>query len=345
MAHQLGGTLLCYRAAQRSGLVQDLEECYGKLTAAAILSVAFHWLCSSRNAAWLYEEWAEQYKLPSAQPMDPKEMTEFFETLGQNQEALSRLFGLRFKRIPETDCVSYDSTNIGTDAQQCAEATIGKAKDGTYRNQINLAVCYAQKARTPLMYRIFPGNVADTTTTQDLIDRLTVFSANRARTVVLDRGYFSTENLALWSGMPLYDAIIAAKVNTGWVWDEINNNMPQYWLWKNYLQDLHCYALTAEKTLRSENGDKFTVWLHTFRSDYRTGKDTEDFAKELSEFERKWEAGKVKEDHAMMKYFLVEKDGTPRGRLVQNVEALDEKIRHFGFFGCVTTGISYALAR
>ena len=333
----LGGTLLCYRAAERNGLVADLEASYGKLNAASILSIAIHWLVTSRNAAWLYEEWAEDFILPAPEPMDSKEMTEFYELIGKDQDALSRLFLSRFKRIPETDCISYDSTNIETEALDCSNAVIGKSKDGVYRSQINLAVCYAQKAQCPLMFRIFPGNVADTTTVADLIDRLTVFSDRQARTVVLDRGYFSKDNLSMWAAQQYFDAIVAAKIGTTWVWDEIEKHMADYWDWKHYLKDSQCYARTDCMTLTDSQNKAFKVWLHTYRSDFKTGVETDEFARELAKFSEKWELGKVAASHSSMKYFKVIKDASGKEKLVENDEEVQARLRRCGFFACATT--------
>jgi len=310
----LGGSLLCYRVAERMGLVADLEAAYGKVLTAAILSVAFHWLMTSRNAAWLYGDWAEQFALPS-RAMDAKEMTDFYKALGSDKNALSQLFTYRFNRIPETECISYDSTNIETEAKECSDAHLGKGKDGTFRNQISLAVCYASKSRCPLMFRIFAGNVPDTKTTEDLINRLTVFSERRARTVVMDRGYFSTGNLSLWSRQPDYDAIIAAKVGTAWVWDMVEQHMPSYWDWKLYLKDEKCYARTDEVTLTGDDGHAFTVWLHTCRSDFKSGLDTDEFARELAEFEQKWNAGKASATSPMLKYYKAPTAGPGKCKL------------------------------
>ena len=333
---ELGGTLLCYRVAESIGLVADLQKSYGKTAAAAILSVATHWLMTSRNAAWLYGDWAEQFALPF-RAMDAKEMTEFYKGLGADQQALSQLFTSRFARIPETECVSYDSTNAETEAKECSDAILGKGKDGTFRNQICLAVCYANRSRSPLMFRIFPGNVPDTKTTKDLIERLTVFSNRRARTVVLDRGYFSIANLGLWAQQQDYDAIIAAKIGTAWVWDVIENHMPDYWDWKRYLKDEKCYARTDEVSLKDADGKPFTAWVHSFRSDFKSGEETDEFARELADYAKKWEKGTASATSSTLRYFQTPTAGPGECKLVENNEAVQARLRQCGFFACVST--------
>ena len=135
---------------------------------------------------------------------------------------------------------------------------------------------------------------------------------------------------ALWAAQPDYEAIIAAKVSTGWVWDVINMHMPYYWDWKLYLKDEKCYARTDEVTLTNEQGNPFKVWLHTCRSDFKSGLDTDEFATELADFEQKWADGKASATSPMLRYFKAPADAPGKCRLVQDDEAVQMRLRRCG---------------
>lgn len=45
------------------------------------------------------------------------------------------------------------------------------------------------------MFRVFPSNIADVNTVVDLLSRVDMIDEDRLVTAVLDRGYFSLENI------------------------------------------------------------------------------------------------------------------------------------------------------
>ena len=66
LSSSLAAELPVYHAiAAKIGLIHDLRETFGKALADMTLSVAYHWLNTSANAAYLYKTWAPGKLLPS----------------------------------------------------------------------------------------------------------------------------------------------------------------------------------------------------------------------------------------------------------------------------------------
>lgn len=109
---------LYYAVAEQIGLIDDLTTVWGTQGANTILSVAFHWLHTSSNAAYLYESWCEGKLLPRIEPLSSEELSQFFADLTSVPSWRRDFFKLRIKRLPEDEILSFDATEVasaGTD--------------------------------------------------------------------------------------------------------------------------------------------------------------------------------------------------------------------------------------
>ena len=106
--------------------------------------------------------------LPYWDSMESKEMTEFFRELAEQPDWRKTFFNARIARLPEDEGLSYDSTRIATEAVANPYAQCGK-EEGGYQKQVGLALLLGHKTGMPVLYRMFPGQIADVSTVADML--------------------------------------------------------------------------------------------------------------------------------------------------------------------------------
>lgn len=98
--------------------------------------------------------------------------------------------------MPADEIYSYDSTNIATKACEISDGQYDKSKNGGYRQQIGLSILFGQRSGLPIMFRVFPGNIADVNTVVDLLSRVDMIDEGRLVTAMLNRGYSLLKTLS-----------------------------------------------------------------------------------------------------------------------------------------------------
>lgn len=179
-----------YALAQETGLLEDLTAVWGAERANAFLSITYHWLHTASNTAYLYDSWSEDKLLPYHERISATETTALFKSLGEETNWRKDFFAARVNCLPEDEVLSFDATEIASNAEEVTYALFGKGTEGSYQNQIGLIVLMGHKTRMPVLFRALPGNITDVTTVQDMLYRFDeIAEKKRVFATVLDRGY------------------------------------------------------------------------------------------------------------------------------------------------------------
>jgi len=109
-------------------------------------------------------------------------------------------------RIHPGESLLYDITSIPA-YSSAAIFEYGHAKDHPELEQINLSLVMEKDRRIPLFFEIYPGSIPDVVTLKRVISTLSPMIASIA--IILDRGFFSLENLRIIKEMRY---IIAASL-------------------------------------------------------------------------------------------------------------------------------------
>lgn len=105
--------------------------------------------------------------------------------------------------------ISYDSTNKNCQAGDIDLAEFGHAKDDKGKPIINYSVGYDRTNRIPLWYEAYPGSIVDISQLHSTLQKVDGLGYKRIG-FILDRGYFSKENIHEMDRMG-YDFIIMMK--------------------------------------------------------------------------------------------------------------------------------------
>lgn len=90
--------------------------------------------------------------------------------------------------------ISYDSTNKNSEAGDIDIVEFGKAKDEKGLPVFNLSIAMDKTNRVPLFYEEYPGSVTDVSQFTFMVDKVIEYGYRKIG-FILDRGYFSKENI------------------------------------------------------------------------------------------------------------------------------------------------------
>lgn len=337
---------LYYAVARDTGLLEDLTAVWGAHCAQIMLSVAFHWIHTGHNAAYLYESWSPGKLLPYAENLSSKELSGFFENLVQKPGWRKDFFQARVNRLPENEVLSFDATAIASEAEDMSYVRFGKGKEGGYQSQIGLIVLLGHRTQMPVLFRLLPGNITDVTTVPDMLFRFDeITDKKRVFAAVMDRGYCSIDNIARFIDQDCR-VILAAKTNLNWIVEAMEDAMTDMWRPAMRIQEKKCWGRTVEMQKVFPDGKTRTFWVHVYRSESKSHVENDAFFADLENFEKAWanfkpSAGRDATENALLKSPLLKfykNPGLPgRAPLVRDEWALESETRYFGFFCNITT--------
>ena len=348
LSSSLAAELPIYHAiAGKIGLVADLTACFGKKCADMALSIAYHWLHTASNAAYLYQSWAPGKLLPSTVIPCSREMSEFFEALSMQPGWRKDFFGARVARLPEDEILAFDATEVATEAANISYAQFGLGKEGGYQKQVGMILLVGHRSGMPVLFRLLPGQITDVSTVQDMLFRFDeITDKKRVFAAVLDRGYFSLENLGRFINAKS-NVIVAAKTDSKWIKDAIEEVLPRMWQHSSRIPRQECWGSTVAKELKFPDGNIHKVWVHVYRSDAKSHTENTAFYRVLDAFENDW-ANWRQEEHKkdtvcpllsspLLKYFKKPKGEPGKCRLETDCSTIDAATQYFGFFCNVST--------
>lgn len=279
---RIGATAIFDAIARQIGLRKDLINVWGPRAADLAMSLAYHRLTTANNAWYLFQFWAEGYLLHFNGEASDKDLAEFFTELGSRAGWEKRFFSARIARMDKDEIFSYDASNVATKACDVLDAQYSKSKKGGYRRQSGMSILFAHRTGLPVMFRLVPGNITDVSMIADLLTRYDLLTKIQIIAAVLDRGYFSLENL-IDKG---YRVLIAAKMNISRVTEAAEDVMPRLWGARSRLKKHPVWGTTIDKTLTFEDGKSRKAWGHIFRDETKSNQEYIAFLRMLKSTKR-----------------------------------------------------------
>lgn len=105
--------------------------------------------------------------------------------------------------------ISYDSTNKNCQAGDIEMVEFGHVKDNKELPVYNYAIAYDTYNREPLFYEQYPGSIVEVSQLQYMLEKSMGYGYRHVG-FILDRGYFSKENIQYMDSCG-YDFVIMVK--------------------------------------------------------------------------------------------------------------------------------------
>lgn len=162
--------------------------------------------------------------------------------------------------------ISYDSTNMNSAATGANLLEYGESKDDSSElPQINVSIGFDQRNEEPLFYELYYGSIVDMAQCELMVDKIKRFGYKNI-TFLLDRGYFSLENIRYFEKKG-YNYIIMAKANTKFVKpaiDEVRYKVKnaEYYLLSHGVNGISVKIPFNEK-------DSYDRYMHVYYDDVR----------------------------------------------------------------------------
>ena len=331
-----------YAVAEDSGLLKDLAAAWDEETADKILSVAFHWMHTRDNEARLFASWGEGKLLPAFEPMDCREMTEFFRDLAEQSDWRETFFRARLARMSGEELLSYNCTGIATEALALPHVQPGAA----HQSEPTLSLLVGRQTGMPAGFLLLPGQLSDTDMVAGMLGRFEdpVFESQKVFAAVLDRNHFSLTNFAHFVDDEI-SVIADAPIDAPWIQRALAQAATSLTRAESYLRgDL--FGVTIPVKPRFDDGVERELWLHVYRSAGLASMETQAFFTELSNFQRQWRdwnettcKGRSSPllSSRLLSYFQPPNEHPGKCELEINLGAINPYLRRFGLFCRVST--------
>ena len=245
-ALKAGTYMVINQVVKDLGLGEKLEVAFGARNSGLILDLAAYSVITENNAAQYYPDYAYNHPLftPNMRIYSDSTISDFLRDLSedQRQNFLNLWNEERNKR--ERVYISYDSTNKNCEAGDISMIEYGAAKIDAGLPIFNYAIGYDVNNREPLMYEKYPGSINDVSQLQYMIAKAKGYGYHNIG-FILDRGYFSKENLKFMDENG-FAFIIMVKGIKNFIHDQIRQQKGSFENdWGNQIAEFGVYGKTV----------------------------------------------------------------------------------------------------
>ena len=207
---RVGVYMVLRRIIAEYHLDETLADLIGK-DSGLFLDLAIYTIITENNAGQYYPDYAYNHPLftNNMKMYSDSKVSDFIGSIKKSQsvEFLNKWNENRDHR--EKIYISYDSTNKNCQAGDVDFVEIGHAKDDHNKPILNYSIAYNRNNREPLFYEMYPGSIVDVSQLQYMLEKADGYGYRHVG-FILDRGYFSKENIRYMDKCG-YDFVIMMK--------------------------------------------------------------------------------------------------------------------------------------
>ena len=238
--------------------------------------------------------------------------------------------------------ISYDSTNKTCQAGDIEIAEFGHSKEGQDKPVFNYSIAYDRNNREPLFYEEYAGSIVDVSQLQYMLEKALGFGYKKVG-FILDRGYFSKENIHFMDKCG-YDFVIMAKGMKKFVSELILENKGKFEESRDHsIREYKTNGLTVERQLfPSDKGERYFHIYYSSRKYASEREIVEANIDRMTKYLKTREGKAVKIGESFAKYFDLiyyhkgqEDERFMVGRELN--EVIEQEIRLCGYFVIITS--------
>lgn len=238
--------------------------------------------------------------------------------------------------------ISYDSTNKNCQAGEIDIAEFGHAKEDKGLPIINYSVAYDCNNREPLFYELYPGSIVDVSQLQCMLNKAVAYGYKDAG-FILDRGYFSRENIRYMDKCG-YDFVIMVKGMRSFVQDKIKDVYGTFEdKRQNTIRRYQVNGITVKTPIfYSDEKDRYLHIYYSYGKAASERSELESKIDKIAAYLKKLEGMQVKVDKSYEKYFSLEyyHEGQDDECFVCGIEkssVIEEELKMCGYFCIITS--------
>jgi len=160
------------------------------------LDLAAYTIIAENNAGQYYPDYAFNHPLFTEQMKiySDSKVSTFINGITRDQSISFQNEWNTSRDHREKIYISYDSTNKNCQAGDLDLVEIGHPKDDQGKPILNFSIAYDRNNSEPLFYEEYPGSIVDISQLQLMLEKANGYGYKRVG-FILDRGYFSKENI------------------------------------------------------------------------------------------------------------------------------------------------------
>ena len=265
---RIGAFLVIRKILEEYELPAILKKYLGIKDCGLFLDLAAYSIVAENNAAQYYPDYAYNHPLFTAgmHIYSDSKVSDFFASVTDDQRIgfLNEWNSNRDHR--EKIYISYDSTNKNCQAGNIEMVEFGHAKDDKNLPVFNYSIAYDTYNREPLFYEQYPGSIVDISQLQFMLEKASGYGYRHAG-FILDRGYFSKENIQYMDKCG-YDFVIMVKGMNSFVSDLILENKGKFENSRECnIRQYKTYGMTVKKQLYASDTRERYFHLETYEED------------------------------------------------------------------------------
>ena len=208
---RIGMVRALWRISEDIKLTETLKESFPK-TWRAILAVAFYYVSSGRNAAYLFPSWAEDHESPLlCRELTDPDISLLFSGM---EEARRKGFLKAWRNTAASGKACFnDITSISSYSKENEMVEFGYNRDHEDLPQVNLGLIVDSGSKLPLYYHVHDGSIHDVSTLEHVMREGFAFNMHKLM-FVMDKGFYSRQNVSLMYSNK-YGFIIAMTLSSG----------------------------------------------------------------------------------------------------------------------------------
>lgn len=338
---RIGLFLVVRKIMEDYDLPAMLSRQLGQKDCGLFLDLAAYSIISENNAAQYYPDYAFNHPLftPQMHIYSDSKISDFLACIEDDKRIgfLNEWNASRDHR--EKIYISYDSTNKNCQAGDIELVEFGHPKDNKGLPVFNYSIAYDTNNREPLFYEQYPGSIVDISQLQFMLEKARGYGYKKLG-FILDRGYFSKENIQYMDSCG-YDFVIMVKGMRTLVSELILENRGKFENIREYgIRQYRSFGMTVKRQLYAS--DENERYFHIYYSDQGMSAEHEQIEAKINRMAKYLDSvkgRKVTVGDGFRQYFnleIYEQDGTFLYAR-EKTEVVQREIDLCGYFVIVTS--------
>lgn len=340
---RVGTFLVLRRIIAEYNLDEILERLIGK-DSGLFLDIAVYTIISENNAGQYYPDYAYNHPLLTRgmKVYSDSKISSFINSITRDQSIAFQNEWNSTRDHREKIYISYDSTNKNCQAGDLDFVEYGHSKEDTGAPVLNYAIAYDRNNSVPLFYEEYPGSIIDISQLQLMLEKANGYGYKRVG-FILDRGYFSKENIRYMDKCG-YEFVIMMKGMKELVRELILQVKGSFEDNREYsIRDWKVSGITVKQPLYPS--DKQDRYFHIYYNDRKKGSEREKVESKIdrmSSFLQEHEGKKLVLGKVFQKYFdlIYYHEGLPDEKFMygrERFDVIDQDIGLCGYFVLITS--------